>query len=648
MKSLPRTVLCIDDEIIVRSTVNDYLTDMDYTVFEAESGMKGFDLYKKKEPSVVLLDIHMPDINGIELITLIREHDPDAAIIVVSGAGEMQLAIDALRLGAWDYLQKPIEDLAILEHSIQKALDKAALIKENRMFKERLVDLVHKRTEELTTLATAIEQAGDMVVMTDVNGIIEYVNPAFEEISGYSKRDAVGKSAVNFGRDESNKVDSEVLEAMTNGQLWRGSIVNKKKNGQIYEVESTISPVKDSEGEIANFVILQHDITHEVALEKQLREAQKMEAIGTLSGGIAHDFNNILYIILGYAELVQDEVEPDSKISSMLEEIVKAGKRGADLVKHILTFSRRGEEERKPVKIQFIAKEVLKMLRGSIPSTINIGHNIANVRPVLADPTQIHQVLMNLCTNAYHAMKADGGKLFVSIEEVFISEDEIFVYDELTAGPYVLLKVRDTGHGIDEINLERVFEPYFTTRNVAKGEGTGLGLSVVHGIVTAHKGHIKVDSKPGEGTCFSIYLPISKDDEADVLLEHKKTPLQGAKERIMLIDDEEQVVEMTELLLQRSGYKVTSFTDSIEAYRIFTESPDDFDVVVTDQTMPNLTGLELSKKILRIRKDTPIVICSGYSESVNEEICSEWGIKAYVSKPIIIKDLVKTIQDVLP
>jgi signal transduction histidine kinase/ActR/RegA family two-component response regulator len=379
--------------------------------------------------------------------------------------------------------------------------------------------------------------------------------------------------------------------------------------------------------------------------ERQLQQVLKIQAIGTLAGGIAHDFNNILFPIVGYTELTMDEVPDNSVAHNNLEEVLKAAHRAKDLVQQILTFSRQSGQERKPVKVHSIIKEALKLLRASIPASIEIINNIHDdCHPVMGDATQIHQVIMNLCTNAYQAMQDKGGTLEVSLSEVDVGYEETIEKIGMQPGRHLQLLVRDEGCGMDAAVMDRIFEPYYTTKE--QGKGTGLGLSVIHGIVKNHRGDISVTSSPGKGTTFKVYLPITED--ADIANEFE--PSNGAakgNERILLIDDEEQIVSMEQQMLENLGYEVTARTDSTEALKEFSEQPQNFDLVITDMTMPHMTGDELAQKLLDIKPDIPVILCTGFNEDITEEKALSMGIQKFVMKPVIKNDLATTIRTVL-
>ncbi len=397
------------------------------------------------------------------------------------------------------------------------------------------------------------------------------------------------------------------------------------ENARLYqEKEATIQTLQETRGE--------------------LQQAQKMEAIGTLAGGIAHDFNNILSIVLGNTELAMFDVPDWNPAYRHLEKVRTACLRARDVVTQILAFSRQNDKEFKPVDVGPIIKESIKLLRSSIPTTIEIQQNISETpATVLADATQINQVLINLCTNAAHAMKESGGVLSVGLEHVTLDEVTAARYHGLNAGHYVRLTVSDTGHGIEPEILKRIFEPYFTTKKV--GEGSGLGLAVVHGIVKSYQGDIIAGSEAGKGTTFQVYIPrINAAPETPVQFAIK---IPGGNERILLVDDEPSLVNAIRPILERLGYQVVAKSSSIEALEAFRASPDSFDLVITDFTMPNMSGMVLSEGLLKLRPETPVILCTGYSDQVSEEKAKAMGIRSFIMKPVVMSDLAQMIRKVL-
>lgn len=396
------------------------------------------------------------------------------------------------------------------------------------------------------------------------------------------------------------------------------------------QIATDISRIKDLEKE-------------SLRIQAQLQQAQKMEAIGTLAGGIAHDFNNILSAVIGYTEIALADVPEDTSQHRNLQEVLKAGSRARDLVKQILTFSRQTEQELKPVKINQIIRESLKLLRASLPTTVKISHDIQSDSAVLADPTQIHQVIMNLFTNAAHAMRSSGGQLKIDLSDVVLDGSFIEQHPYLSPGVYIKLRVIDTGHGMEKAILDRIFDPFFTTKE--RGEGTGMGLAVVLGIVKSHGGTITVESELEKGATFNVFLPvILQEVDHDI---QTKAPIRTGTERILFIDDEKSLVDLGQQILERLGYKVTIRTSSLEALELFMEQPDKFDLVITDMTMPNMTGDELAAKLMNIRADIPVILCTGYSERISRERAHELGIKEFILKPIVMRELAKTVRSVL-
>ena len=384
------------------------------------------------------------------------------------------------------------------------------------------------------------------------------------------------------------------------------------------------------------------DITQERVLEERLRLAQRMEAIGTLAGGIAHDFNNILSPIFGYTMLALDEVPEDSPVGEYLNHVLTAANRAKELVGQILAFSREGENVPAPIKVQIAVKEALKLLRASIPATITINTDIEkDCKPVLGDPTQIFQIMMNLCTNAYQAMQQIGGVLTVSLSEKEICEEDIYYKPDLKKGAYCLLSVSDTGQGMDKQVQQRIFEPFFTTRK--NDQGTGMGLFVVHGIIKNIGGYIDVYSEPGKGTTITVYLPCADSK----LSESVAVPIDDiptGTEKVLFIDDEEIICNMVKQLLGTLGYRVSVFSNAVKAVKHFKKNPQKYDLVITDQVMPGLTGSQIAQNIAAVRSDIPVIVCTGFAEQMEAKVPL---IKALVKKPILKQDLAYTIRKVL-
>ncbi len=394
-------------------------------------------------------------------------------------------------------------------------------------------------------------------------------------------------------------------------------------------------------------IYLYKDHLEELVEQKtnQLLEVQKFEAVGTLAGGIAHDFNNILSGILGYSQLIEFSLNDPKIIKSHIQNVLNGVHRATELVKQILTFSRKAEYEKYPLKISPIVEEALKLIRSTIPATITIKENITSDAMVFADPTQIHQVIMNLCTNAYHSMRSTGGTLTVVLKEIQVSNQNKSNILSEAPGKYLKLEVRDTGHGIEEENMRKIFDPYFTTKE--KGEGTGLGLALVYGIIEDHEGYLETESVVGKGSLFSIFLPTT--DKRVVSVDQKKDTKFSIKgtEKIMFVDDEGYISSSSRDFLENHGYTVSTFPDGAQAFNAFDKNPYKFDLIITDMTMPVMAGDELAKRLLAIRHDIPIILCTGYSDNLSEEAALELGIKRYLQKPVSYEQLLIVIREVL-
>jgi PAS domain S-box-containing protein len=513
-----------------------------------------------------------------------------------------------------------------------------------RLRKER-----ERGKNEQLLLATIVEQEADGVLTFNTAGLVQYVNPAFEAISGYARDELVGSDIRKSAQQEPNqKFFQAMAEALGRENGHSERFINRRKDGTLYDVAMRISPVCGPTG-ITAYAAVIRDLTHEVQLERQLGQAQKMEAIATLAGGIAHDFNNILAAIITNTEMAQDYAAAGDILGEHLAIVLKAGSRAKNLVKQILTLSCQGEKERQPVRLELITRECMKLLRASLPTTIDLHrHSADGLGLVLADPTQMHQVIMNLCTNAADAMRETGGMLDILLANVDLAAGELTTDPPLPAGRYLRMTVTDTGHGIDRKTAERIFDPFFTTKG--PGRGTGLGLSVVHGIVKNHGGGIAFSSEPGKGTTFHVLLPrieswTKNTEEAPV----GANP--GGTECILFLDDEEDLVYAGQKLLEKLGYEVVSGTSSLGALQVFRAQPERFDLVITDQTMPHLTGDRLAREMLSLRPNLPIILCTGMGPSslggVTTEMASAIGIREVVQKPVERSELARTIRRVL-
>jgi len=500
--------------------------------------------------------------------------------------------------------------------------------------------------EERMRLLAAIEQVAENIIFTDAKGVIQYVNTAVWKKTGVPREKIIGQNLFfPPGRSGETKKNLDTIwETVSSGSVWEGRVHNLLHNGSVLHLSAIITPIINDSGVITNYVNVSRDITRELDLEAQLLQSQKLEALGTLAGGIAHDFNNILGGIYNYNQLIQDDIPGGSPAADYLEENQKLISRAINLVKQILAFSRKSMLERKPVNLSTLIKEVTKMLRATIPTTIEITAAIdEHTGQILSDPTQLHQILMNLCTNAAQAMHERGGVLHIGLCPIALTPADLTNLPDMQPGPYAKLTVRDTGTGIRPDILNRIFEPFFTTKDV--GKGTGMGLAVVYGIVKSHSGAITVESTPGEGSTFTVLLPRVAEDEAERVTQ--ESPVPKGTESILFIDDEKMLIDSGTKILESLGYSVTALESSTEALAVFRKSPEAFDLVITDYTMPKMTGCELIQKLLQIRKDIPVILCTGYSEMASEERSREIGAGAFIMKPIRKRDIAETIRKVL-
>ena len=514
------------------------------------------------------------------------------------------------------------------------------------------VDLTERRKAEneirkqKRLFETMFNTIPDGVVITNTRREIQLANKGVETTFGYRPEDLLGKSTEMLYANQSKyrEAGSAVFDknAKKPGDLYITRY--RKKSGQEFTGETFGAKLLDENNQWIGNLGIMRDITEREQAEMRVQQAQKMESIGNLAGGIAHDFNNILFPIIGIAELLLEDLPKDSQEYENAQEILRAGKRGSDLVNQILAFSRQSAHQLIPVRAQQILREVLKLMRATIPSYIEIHEDIqSDCGLMMANPTQIHQVAMNIITNAFHAMESDGGKITVKLKEVTLESGEL-PGSFLESGRYAVLSISDSGHGMSADLLTKIFEPYFTTKE--QGKGTGLGLAVAYGIVKEHKGEIKVYSELGKGTTFNIYLPVMSRPSG--MESHDATEVNhSGHERILVVDDEAAIAKLEKQMLERLGYKVTSRVNSLEAVEVFKARPDDFDVVVTDMTMPHLTGDQLVRELRMIRPDIPVIICTGFSERINAGKAEKIGIQGFLMKPILKAELSRIVRKVL-
>ena len=506
--------------------------------------------------------------------------------------------------------------------------------------RRQVADALRESEEKYRLL---VETANEAIFIAQDGGI-KFPNPKALEITGYSENEILAMPFVDLVHPDDREMvvrrHRERLKGEAPPSDYSFRIINKA--GAELWVQINAAPTT-WEGRPATINLIR-DITEQRRLEERLRQSQKIESIGTLAGGIAHEFNNILSIILGNTELALDVVSARSPAAGHLQEIRTASMRAKEVVHRILSFARIAPAERKPVRVGAAAKESLKLLRVTIPTTIDIRSHIAcDGETILADRTEIHQVFMNLCTNAAHAMGGTPGILRVTLEPVHLDRSAAMRYDGLNPGRHVRLSVTDTGRGIDPAVRGRIFDPYFTTKEI--GQGLGMGLAIVYGIVKKNDGAIRIESTPGHGTTVEVLFPLMEVRIAAGAPEPGVLPM--GTERILVVDDEAPLAKMITRMLEKLGYTVVSTTSSAEACRLFQIQPDRFDLVITDMAMPDMAGDQLARKVFSIRPDMPIILCTGYSDRIDEESAAALGVAAYCMKPVAAETLAQTVRKVL-
>jgi PAS domain S-box-containing protein len=542
-----------------------------------------------------------------------------------------------------------IENATLFQDLTKRSHD---LVASNMRLKEEIADRLKVEEalrESEAQLRTVIETIPDLIWLKDPDGIYLACNSKFELFFGAKQDEIVGKTDYDFvDKDLADFFREKDKAAMVAGRpSMNEEEITYADDGHKELLETIKTPMFDHNSKLIGVLGVGHDITDRKRMEAELLQAHKMEAIGTMAGGIAHDFNNVLAAIIGYADLAKLEIPESSPGHHQIEHVLKAGNRAKDLVSHILTFSRMSspQQDYENIFLNSIVKEVLKFQRSIIPTTIEIRSDIdENCGQIKGDSTQIHQVIMNLCTNASHAIGEKIGILKVSLCKTELSSQDLKTEPELLPGTYVQLSVSDTGIGLTSELIEKIFDPYFTTKEV--GKGSGMGLAVAQSIVKNHEGFVKVESEIGKGCTFNVFFPEAKEKITEKDIDEAGDIPTGT-ESILFVDDEEILVDIGKSILERLGYSVTTKTNSAEALDLFRSDPGQFDLVITDQTMPNIPGSELAKYLLQIRPDIPIILCTGYSTSIDEDQAGKIGVRGYAMKPVSINVISRLIRNVL-
>jgi PAS domain S-box-containing protein len=496
--------------------------------------------------------------------------------------------------------------------------------------------------EEQARLVTAVEHAAESIIVTDPEGIIEYVNPAFEKITGYSRQEVIGRNIELVDSGQHSKTFlSSIIDTLQRGEIWQGRTVNKRKDSSLYETEATVSPIKNKMGDITNYISLQRDVSHEIRLERQLRQAQKMEAIGTLAGGIAHDFNNLLMGIQGNISLSLLDLDTDSPLLKNLKKIEQYIQNGVDLTKQLLGFARGGKYEISLLNINELLKEQNLMFSRTNKDVIFENKFARNLWSVGADRGQIEQVFMNLYLNALQAMPA-GGTLITRTGHITIDEDQYNPYF-VKAGKYVKITIEDTGVGMNEETQQRIFDPFFTTKEM--GRGTGLGLASVYGIVKNHEGFINVYSEKGKGTQFEVHLPASGKEVPH--REKAREEYVEGKETVLLVDDEDMIIDVGTRMLGKLGYRVFTARDGKEAIAVFQKYKDKIDAIILDMIMPKMGGGETFDRIKKMKPEIKVLLSSGYSINGQATEILNRGCNGFIQKPFNLQNLSQNLRSML-
>ncbi len=649
--------------------------DSQGAVDEVRSAVK-----QDKPYSVAFIDIRMEaGGDGLWAAEQIRKLDSNIEIVIASAFSDIGLHELNQRVpppGKLLYIRKPFQPLELHQLAMSLCYKWQA---EKRLYElnTSLMDLVEARTTSLREATEQLYLANEQLkrdiyermrmhqvlrsseeryrllfeeditgnFVADSDGEIQACNREFARILGADSIESakrVNALSLEFESPQRESVGRMIRESKRVKNLE--AVYRRHDHRTVFVIVNLIA-LENEEGGLKEVHGFLFDITEQKRLEEQLRQAQKMEAIGTLAGGIAHDFNNILGVIMGYAEIVQSGATENSPLKRRMEEILGACSRGRGLVNQILNFSRQGMDEKKPLSLTPLLKETVKMLRPTLPPNIEIRTNLLTASDtVIADPSQIHQIIVNLCSNAVHAMRKRGGVLEVTLAHVNLTEKEAAEHSDLSEGPYVRLTVSDEGDGIDAKLLERIFDPFFTTKK--PDEGTGMGLSVVHGNVKRHHGVILVESKPGKGTTFQVFLPMI-ESLSGTELDTEPALLLPGRGKVLFVDDEKALVDMTGVILESIGFEVVSRTSSIEALEAFRHRAEEFDLVITDHTMPNMSGIDLAREIQRIRPDIPIILSTGFSEVISYQKAQSGGIRDMIMKPILKRNLIESINRVM-
>jgi two-component system cell cycle sensor histidine kinase/response regulator CckA len=663
-------VLVIDGERAIRESIRNFLEDYKYQVLEAENGRIGLELFVNESPHLVMVDLQITEVDGLEVLAMVTKNAPNTPVIIMSGTGVIDNAAAALRLGAWDYLIKPIEDLTVLLHAVEKALERARLIRENRTYQEHLEEEVNRRTREVGKTAEELRQSEekyrsiyenlqDIYYETRLDGTIAEISPSVESISKYTREEVLRRSLWEiYANPDDRKQLLEILKQT--GKIVDYEINLLDKDGTVVPCSITAQihvgrqgkPTKIC-GTIRNISERKRAEEERQKLLEQLHQAQKIEAIASLTGGIAHDFNNLLTVINGHTEIALRKLEKNLPLHKDLHAILQAGKRAENITRQLLTFGRKQLNKPKVININDVISHLENMLHRLIGEDIRMEKRFGQDVPLIkADPGQIEQILMNLVVNARDAIGEWRGNTWekvIRIETERVELDGAFVKEHPGShtGVHALLMVSDSGIGMDPEVKNKIFEPFFTTKE--QGKGTGLGMSTVYGIVKQNNGSIFVYSKPGEGSTFKIYWPSTEKEELQTfeVEEVLSIDFMNGDETILLVEDDEGVRDFTSDTLREFGYTVFEAANGKEALELIKERKMPVDLLLTDLVMPEMNGKELAEKLTKWIPQAGVLYTSGYTDN---HIIHNYKLKEgiyFIQKPYSIQALAKKVRDVL-
>ncbi len=649
----PQQILVVDDEKRIVDSISLCLQKEGFQTVGAFNGKEAVKLFQQEKFDLVLLDISMPGMNGYEAMEHILQMDQDAVVVMITGNASVESAVRALKIGAWDYLKKPFE-YADLRKTVKNALSQKQIIADKKAMSVKL-EASEKQYEYM------VNNSPDLIFTLDKTGCFTFVNHQFNKVLGFSRHDLIGTSFENI------IYEKDLLEARTLIQAGKnGSLFNKTKELHLrfkkskqkkskYDPDSSFAfmelkaapinlPAIDNKRECKGVHVVARDVTDRINLEGQLRQAQKMEAIGTLAGGIAHDFNNILMGVQGYTSLVKLGFDRDSDEYKKLANIDEYVANGAEMARQLLGFAQKTCYGTNPVNLNYLLKMSAKMF-GRAKKDILIEHSLdKNLWGVVVDEGQIKQVLMNLFVNAWQAMP-DGGTIIIKSENIVADEQWINEFGLENAGNYVKITVSDIGMGMDDELITRIFDPFFTTKE--QGQGTGLGLATAYGIIKSHKGLLKVKSQLGTGSSFMIFLPATPAKVKRSAEPEENRKIYNGKGTILLVDDEAGVIEVCSEMLENLGYKVKAVTDGMQAIDILKSRDFKIDLVLLDMVMPQINGQQTFEKIREVDPDMKILICSGYTKEEKIQKMVEKGCDEYILKPFDVVELSEKLNNVL-